>query len=462
MIESSTRRPTVTIVGAGLGGLLLGALLEQIGLPYHIYEQAAEPRPLGAAMALGATILPVFEQLGLLAELEKIAFPVKSTDLYKSNMELYRVLKLLTPEETGYHPIIFERPRLYNLLRSQIPASKLTLGKKIIRTEEKEGQVFIHCSDNTTFQGDILVGADGAYSGVRQSLYKRMDEQDLLPKSDLDELSIGHVCMVGVAEAKDPSKYPQLKDRFCHFSAAHGQNLRTYTVVSVPDNRICWSLARQLSYEDARAQQSCNAEWGPEANEAMIKEFADLPCPWGGKMIDVIDMTPKHLISKVFLEEKVFDTWHHGRTVLLGDACHKMRPAGGLGAVNAMQDAVVLANCLYAMTDNNPDSITVAFQTYRSQRYHRAVAHFESSKRSSKIMFGQSWMEQLVRHVMMNYVPDWILLKQQQRNVAYRPQIAWLPLIENRGSIPVQDQEGQRGSLIDQTTSMQQYDDDAI
>lgn len=40
------------------------------------------------------------------------------------------------------------------------------------------------------------------------------------------------------------------------------------------------------------------------------------------KLGDLIDRTPKHLISKVALEEKVFDTWYSGRTVLLGDGKH--------------------------------------------------------------------------------------------------------------------------------------------
>lgn len=65
-----------------------------------------------------------------------------------------------------------------------------------------------------------------------------------------------------------------------------------------------------------------NSEWGPEAAEQMCKEIRDFAIPGGDgnlTMADLIDNTPKHLISKVMLEEKVFDTWHYGRTVLLGD-----------------------------------------------------------------------------------------------------------------------------------------------
>lgn len=67
-----------------------------------------------------------------------------------------------------------------------------------------------------------------------------------------------------------------------------------------------------------------NSEWGPEAAEAMCKEVRHFKLPSGeeGKALtigDLIDKSPKELISKVMLEEKVFDTWYGGRTVLLGD-----------------------------------------------------------------------------------------------------------------------------------------------
>jgi hypothetical protein len=74
-----------------------------------------------------------------------------------------------------------------------------------------------------------------------------------------------------------------------------------------------------MSAVEAKEQQFRNSEWGPEANDAMLKEFSDLSHPWGGKMGDIFDATPKNLISKVYLEEKLFKTWHSGRVVLAGD-----------------------------------------------------------------------------------------------------------------------------------------------
>ncbi|KAI1291305.1 hypothetical protein EDD11_009020, partial [Mortierella claussenii] len=313
----------VIIVGAGLASLMLAILLEQLGHPYHIFERAAKLRPLGSAMTLGANILPVFEQLGLLEDFKKFAHPCYAINIYSADNSLIGAIKLIGREGTGYDDLIFERPKLYELLFKQIPSSKVSLGKKVLRTEEKEGRVFIHCSDNTTYEGDILVGADGAYSGVRQSMYKQLDQKGLLPKSDQEELSVASVTMVGVAAPTDLDKYPQFKDNFAHFTTVRGNDVAGVTIISVPGNRICWSAGKQLSADEGRQQLFRNSEWGPESNESMMKEYEDWMTPWGVSMGDIMSTTPMDLISKVYLEEKMFETWYHGRTVLIGDACHK-------------------------------------------------------------------------------------------------------------------------------------------
>lgn len=74
----------------------------------------------------------------------------------------------------------------------------------------------------------------------------------------------------------------------------------------------------QLSPKAAEEESFRNSEWGPEANEAIIKEVYNFNTPHG-KLGEFIDKTPKDRISRVFLEDKLFETWHHLRTVLIGD-----------------------------------------------------------------------------------------------------------------------------------------------
>ncbi|KAG0263815.1 hypothetical protein BG011_008015 [Mortierella polycephala] len=348
----------------------------------------------------------------------------------------------MTILSTGYDTLLFARPRLYELLLKQVPEDKILMGKRVLRTEENEDQVVIHCADNSIYQGDILIGADGAHSGVRQSLYKRLEEKNLLPNEDTKSFSIGHTLMVGVAELKDLEKYPHLKDPHSVMNHVIGGDNKAWSVCNVPDGQVCWGLVYQYrTVAESREQQFRNSEWGSESNEAMIKEFRHLPCVYGGTMGDLIDATPKDFTSKVFLEDKIFTTWFHGRTVLIGDACHKMLPWAGQGAINAMQDAVILANCLYDLTDASRSSITAAFQDYYKQRYSQAKAMVESSRLISRAIAGQHLWERALRHALLHYVPDTMQQWNLAKTAEYRPQITFLPLIKKRGTGPVLPQK---------------------
>ncbi|KAF9114063.1 hypothetical protein BGX27_000194 [Mortierella sp. AM989] len=393
------------IVGAGFGGLLLAVLLEQINIPYHIFERAKELRPLGSVMTMGANMLPVFEQLGLLEEVMKISNINKTVKLYNPDMsEMATQDMSFLKESLGYYSILFPRPKLYEILLSRVPANRISLNKKALSTKEEDGKVTISFSDNTTYEGDIVIGADGAHSGVRQSLYKRLDSEGLLPQTDLEAFSIGYIFMVGVSDITNPEKYPKLDDPFVQFPIVIGGDYKIWNAVITPGNQICWTLGQQLSQEEAKDQHFRNSEWGPESNESMIKEFQDKLCPLGGKMGDLIADTPKDRISKVFLEEKVFQTWYHGRTALLGD-----------GAVSALQDSVVLANCLYEMKDASSESITSAFEKYYEQRYRHAQARFDRSHMLSKVLLGQKFIERMMRQVMFKYMPIWMLRRETVR-----------------------------------------------
>lgn len=100
------------------------------------------------------------------------------------------------------------------MLWGQIPRERILLGKRVLSFTQNSANVIIKCSDRSTYYGDILVGADGAYSAVRQHLYKNLQTDKRLPKSDDVSISLPFncICLIGQTIPLDPDEFPHLKE----------------------------------------------------------------------------------------------------------------------------------------------------------------------------------------------------------------------------------------------------------
>ncbi|KFH72183.1 hypothetical protein MVEG_02474 [Podila verticillata NRRL 6337] len=434
--------PVVLIAGAGIGGLTAALLLERAGINYFVFERAAIVKPLGAALALNSNVLPCLSQLGLMDELMDISLPVNSLDMYKENLKPIGAYDVTSYKAiTGFETTIFARRDLYELLLSKIPPSKVQFNKKIMSIMQNREGVMIRFSDNTHFHGDILIGADGAYSAVRQSLYKQLSDQDLLPASDKEEIPMAYLCMVGTTDPLDPEKYPALKDAHTHFSTHLGNTVpQSWTTITLKGNRVAWSIMKQLSAEESKAMMFRNSEWGPEANREMINDVSHFPIKLGGVLGDLIKATDKDRISRVYIEEKMFQTWNYGRTALIGDAAHKMQPSAGQGAVNAIQDAVILVNCIYDIENVTHDNIKAALADYKDQRFEQALFQMNNSRMIGRMMYGQKKSERMIRNIVYN-LPKWVQSKNHFKAANYRPLINFLPPVENTTNLKLLPQK---------------------
>ncbi|KAF9537191.1 hypothetical protein EC957_008682 [Mortierella hygrophila] len=443
---SSNDKPTVLIVGAGLGGLMLGALLEKSNVPYTIFERAAMVKPLGSAMAVGPTLLPIFQQMGIyddIAATGKYGCHIYS---HRESLEPYRPQDYSVMKEyTGYGRYIIARPDYYNIMLKQVPAHKVLFGHRVLNITEDDDKVTVHLSNNQTYKGDIIVGADGAYSAVRQRMYEQLKAKDLLPKEDQEDLPFSSTSLVGQTKVLDPEEFPIVNKPHCQFLGFLGDDKPyTWCVMSTTQKTLCWMAIHHLSKKtskEAMEQRFRNSEnsgeWGAAPAQTMCDETRNFPLQLGdGKkwtMGDLYDLTPKELISKVMLEEKVFKTWHHGRYVLMGDACHKLSPSGGHGAVTAMHDAITLANLIYVMPTKTSDDITRIFEEYKKERYPAVMASYKSSQIMAKAI-ENSIIGKLILFLMTR-MPIWLWKLSLKKTIMYRPQVGFLPNIPLQGSV---------------------------
>ncbi|KAG0279758.1 hypothetical protein BGZ95_000290 [Linnemannia exigua] len=441
------KRPKVLIVGAGLGGLTLAAILQKSDIPYEIFERATEVKPLGSAMSLGAPTAPFFKQLGIYDEFVAFAKYYDSIQFYNEKRQVeYKMHFASFADETysqklfGADGYIVGRPMLYDLMIRQIPKERIHMGKKILSTKQGGNGVLIRCSDGSEYEGDILVGADGAYSSVRQNLYADLKKDDKLPASDTLPLPFSTVCLVGQTRPLSSSEFPDIAKEDCQFiNTLGGDRPFSWSTLTTAQNTVCWSVIMYLDAESSKDNDAFrNSEWGPEAAATMCEQVKDFAVSSGGDQKltigDLIKWTPKELISKVMLEEKVFKTWYGCRTVLIGDACHKFSPAGGAGAVNAMHDAVTLANYINALPHHpTADEITQAFTAYRDERIPWVQEAFDTSK-IFKVMAAKTTVGKIVRFF-AKYMPATVQQKSAVRMAINRPQVAFLPRAKDTGSV---------------------------
>ncbi|KAF9896992.1 hypothetical protein BX616_006373, partial [Lobosporangium transversale] len=361
-------RTQILIAGAGLGGLAFAIMLERLPehkkVDYLILERCVWSNPMGSAISLHASVIPLLKQLGIWDDVERASKPMSQFSIKREDgSDLGTVDFAYGQFDYSYYGMVLSRPDLHEILLSHVPCEKIMNGKRIVSVSQDDIGVSVHCSDGSIYHGDILVGADGAYSAVRQSLYKDLRAHGNLPKQDFSPIKLDQVVVVGITEPLNPQEYPLLKEDVCQFRIVLGGRDRPYTMWMVPlsNNRIAWSIGgrsdalagssfwsesqeeatrsmgqpRTVNYNHPldgppryqQQQYSRFPDWGEAESDSIEEICAQMRSkqnPFGyGTYGDLIDKTPRHLISRVMFEEKGFQTWYGGRTVLIGDACHK-------------------------------------------------------------------------------------------------------------------------------------------
>ncbi|KAF9902132.1 hypothetical protein EC991_005245 [Linnemannia zychae] len=333
---------------------------------------------------------------------------------------------------TGYQQWAIPRPKLYEIVRRLVPDHRIHFGCRVLNITEAGERITISLSNGDTFDGDIIVGADGAYSVVRQRMYGLLKAKGELPKADHEDLPFSCTCLVGQTKVLDPVQFPIVDFPDCHFTTVHGKDKPfTWHVFNTSQNTLCWMTVRHLNSKPTRTtmeqrfRDSDSSEWGDNAAQIMCDETRDFPINIGGSktasMGDLYDLTPKEYISKVMLEDKVFKTWYHRRYVLLGD-----------GAVTAMHDALALANLLYAMPTRTIEEVTAIFEEYHKERYPNVIEAYDNSITLSK-MFNTGVVTTLLLSF-ISHIPLWVFRLALSKSMRFRPQCGFLPIVGQKGT----------------------------
>src|ERR1043166_5225989 len=162
-----TKKLSIAIIGAGMGGLAAAATLRQAGFDVQVYEQASRFARIGAGIQMMPNSVKVLRGIGIEARLRQTSFaPYSHLNRVGDTGEVTRELPM--PETLYNAPYLcMHRAELHDALASVLPENIIHLGKKLVGLDQAAGRVTLSFADGTKATADAAIGADGVHSIVR-------------------------------------------------------------------------------------------------------------------------------------------------------------------------------------------------------------------------------------------------------------------------------------------------------
>ena len=341
----------VTIVGAGLGGLVLARVLHVRGIPATIYEAdpSAESRTQGGQIDIHENNGQLaIEAAGLSDAFRAIIHPGGAASRV---LDQHGAVLLDEPDDgTGGCPEVL-RGDLRRILLDSLPAGAIRWGKKLTGVAALgDGRHALTFADGSTVTTALLVGADGAWSKVRPLLSDAQPEyvgttfietylHDVDERHAATAAAVGGGALYALTPGKGIAAHREARDV-----------LHTYVELNRP---AAWVAG--IDFTDAAAATARVAAefagWAP-APVALITDGDTPPVP---RMI--------HTLPDGHRWDRV------PGVTLIGDAAHLMPPSGE-GANLAMFDGAELGQALAA----HPDDVEAALATYEAAMFPRSAA----------------------------------------------------------------------------------------
>ena len=164
-------RPSLAIIGAGMGGLTLAAALHRRGFTVRVYEQAPQFVRLGAGIQMSPNAMRVLRGIGLEERIRARAFQPRSwTNREWDSGAMKYELPLGADAEAKYGApyLLMHRGDLHEALASSVPDELISLDKKLTDVDWRGGGVTLRFADGSTAQADAVIAADGIHSRVRE------------------------------------------------------------------------------------------------------------------------------------------------------------------------------------------------------------------------------------------------------------------------------------------------------
>lgn len=353
------KRPSIAIIGAGMGGLAVATTLRQIGADVTVYEQAHQFARVGAGIQMLPNSTRVLSSIGVEEKLRPIAFePYSHLNRVWNTGEVKRELPM--PESLYGSPFLcMHRADLHEALLSILPDQIVQLNKKLVGLDQRAGRVILSFANGGKAEHDAVIGADGVHSLVRSII---VGADAPLHKGRIAYRAVFDASLMNGEIRPSRTKWwgPD-RHIVIYYTAKDRSSL--YFVTSVPESAEWLTQESWSAKGDLRELRAAFEGFHPEVQMVLSA------CPDCHKW--------------AILERNPLPRWSDGHVVLLGDACHPMTPYMAQGAATSIEDAAVLARCLKA-TDLQ---FRPAFELYEANRKPR-------TSRIQAISSANTWMSE--------------------------------------------------------------------
>jgi salicylate hydroxylase len=335
------QRPSVVIVGGGIGGLFAANALVAHGLKVAVYEQAPDLGEVGAGVFLTPNSVRQLQRVGLGPAVERHGAKVGHDSQYFRH-DGTPIAPVQVTDSSGWNATFgMHRADLVELLAAALPLGVVHTGHRCSGFEETGDVARVSFANGGVAEGDVVIAADGIHSELRHYV---------TPPSR--PVFHGSVAYRGVLEHQ----------RIPHWPAASwlmwlgkGKHFLTFPVRG-------GKLINYVGFvpADEEMKESWSAPGDPDV---LRREFAGWD-PRIGTLLSEVRSTFRWALY----DREPLPGWSRGRLTLLGDAAHPMLPHLGQGANQSIEDGMALATILAQATPQTAARALLAYERLRRER----------------------------------------------------------------------------------------------
>src|SRR5467141_1945774 len=328
------------LIGSGLAGGLLAAYLGRRGYEVDLYERRADPREgniVGGRsinLAISTRGIHALEQLGIADEALRHAIPMRGRMIHDKSGALHFVAYDVDPRKcinsigrASLNAAVIEAAQRYPNVRVHFghKCTDVDLAEAVCHLETETGKL--------TMRGDAVIGVDGAFSAVRASMQRKIDN------FQYDESYLAH----GYKELTIPPA-PDGSWRI-EKNALHIWPRKSFMMIALPNPDGSFTCTLFWEFEGPRSFATTRTD--DDVRRFFDEEFPDA-VPLMPALLEDFRQNPTGSLVTI----RCAPWFYKDKVALVGDAAHAVVPFYGQGMNAAFEDCVVLDECLEQFPDN--------------------------------------------------------------------------------------------------------------